>query len=129
MPEDDDDYPMPAIDDNVGTCGIYVHGTYKSGIYVQGREGYCNQPSVARMAVLALYDDEYTYHRGSFFVPYVGDEVMVDVCRDHKDRFESAHRAALQLRADRRSKEAQAQAKVEAARAALEEAERELRRI
>lgn len=128
MPEDDDKYEMPYMDDLVGTCGIYQHGTYEKGIYKGGRQGYCNERGVVRMAVGALDSDESRYHTGPYFVPYMGEEVMVVLCAKHKAEVHAELAAAKQLISDRRRAEEEARSKVEKLRAELEEAEKELRR-
>lgn len=114
-----DAFKMPYMDKHVGKCGMYV---YK-------KNGYCNQPGAVRMSVVADDSDESRYNTGPYFVPYVGDEVAVVLCEEHQggvaDEFTDAKREIE----ERESQRKELQAKVDAARAVLEEAEAELRRV
>lgn len=123
-----DNYEMPRMDEHVGKCGIYMHGSYKDGVYQRGRDRYCNERAVVRMAVVTLDDDESRYHTGPYFVPRMGEEVMVDLCAEHEAEVRAELVAAKQMRADRERLAEEARSKVEKLRAELEEAEQELRR-
>lgn len=123
-----DEYEMPRMDEHVGKCGIYMHGSYEGGVYKRGRDRYCNEPAVVRMAVVTLDDDESRYHTGPYFVPHMGDEVMVDLCAEHEAEVRAELVAAKQMRADRERVAEDARSNVERLRAELEEAEAELRR-
>lgn len=128
MDDREDTFEMPRTDDNVGKCGIYMHGSYKDGVYQRGRDRYCNEPGVVRMVVDAVDSDESRYHTGPYFVPYMGEEVMVVLCAKHDAEVRKELAAAKQMRADRQRLAEEAQVKVEKLRAELEEAEAELRR-
>lgn len=124
-----DEYEMPRMDEHVGKCGIYMYGSYEGGVYKRGRDRYCNEAAVVRMAVVTLDDDESRYHTGSYFVPRMGDEVMVDLCAEHEAEVRAELVAAKQMRADRERVAEEARSNVERLRAELEEAEQELRRV
>jgi hypothetical protein len=95
-----DSFEMPAMDKYPGICGV-VNST-----------GGCPNKGVVRMAVEVQYSDEDRYYTGPYFTPYMGDEVMIDLCEKHKDGVRTEYEHALKILADREKERAAADQKV-----------------
>ena len=93
-------FEMPEFDNDVGRCGAVLS------------TGGCTQKAVTRMVVEVQYSDEDRYYTGPYFVPYMGDQVMVDLCEEHKDEVKIEFENALKIVSDRRKERAEADKKV-----------------
>lgn len=109
-------FEMPESDGDVGRCGMVLS------------TGGCTQKAVTRMAVQVEYTDEDRYYTGPYFVPYMGDEVMVDLCEEHRDEVKIEFENALRVLADRKQAKAEAAEKVKALEEQLREARADFNR-
>ena len=78
-------FEMPNMDDHLTECGMVTS------------TGGCTEVGVVRMVVEMQYSDEDRYYTGPFFIPYMGDEVMMLLCAEHRDEVEAEHENALRI--------------------------------
>lgn len=107
-------YEMPEMDEELGRCGAYHGGEV------------CRRRSVARV-VVETYDYDYDYEQA--YGASLGEAVMVEVCVDHKDGVIAHYEQVRAAAAASQVRRSEAQVKVDAAKAALEQAQHELDRI
>lgn len=109
-------FTLPEFDSDVGRCGV-VKST-----------GGCPLKAVTRMVVELQYSDEDRYYTGPYFTPYMGDQVMVDLCEEHRDEVKVEFENAVRTRADREKAKAEAAERVQALEEQLREARADLNR-
>lgn len=112
-----DSFEMPAFDNEIGACGM-VNST-----------GGCPLKAVTRMAVEVEYSDEDRYYTGPYFRPYMGDQLMVALCEEHRDEVKMEFENALQILADREKAKVAAAEKVKELEEQLRIARADLNRI